>query len=169
MEEGEIVSSEFRDNDALSGRQDGRRFQHIQNLQRVHAPVVIDDGLYAGLASLQPVTRPRRLEEDMFPYEDANACEACRGINVHALLSANGYRHKRLAMVIVSGRDGCKICGLLLDELTKYGRLGFERSTNEPVVLRLANASGTPYCQDQVWVKAGKLSAIIGLYTDEGR
>jgi hypothetical protein len=125
-------------------------------LQEKHLPFVLLHGTYTGLAILQPVPRPIIPKEHMFPYEDSMPCKACSAIVVEALLSIEGYRYQSVAEVAVTATDGCKICGLILQNISnEYGyedRWGLK----DPIILRLENSTGTPYCQDEVRVTLGE-------------
>lgn len=162
----QTVSSSPDRNGSYSRSHKYRRFKDLQELQKLYSPSVLNGGLYSGLAILEPIRRPIVSEERMFPYEDSMPCETCGAITVEALLSVGGYRHHSLAAATAAARDGCKICGLMME--------GFiiEDDTDwvlEPIILRLANSSGTPYCQDEVWATVGDSSRILGLYTDDGK
>lgn len=145
------------------------RFKDVHELQATHLPSVLPSGLYTGLAVLEPIKRPTIAEEHMFPYVDAMPCHKCEAITVEALLSPGGYRHGSLAVISVSAGYGCKICRLMVQEID-IRDLNRQEFLYEPIVLRLANSTGTAYCQDEVWIKVGgKGTAIMGLYTDDGK
>ena len=136
----------------------------------MHVPFATPSGTYRGLAILEPVTRPIISEEHMFPYEDSMPCEKFKAITVEALLSVEGYRYQSLAEVAATARNGCKIWGLILQDYHEHG-YDDDWFLKDPINLRLQNSTGTPYCQDEVWVTLGEEGnsiGILGLYTDEG-
>jgi hypothetical protein len=146
-----------------------RRFKNVQKLEKTHLPVVADGGLYTGLAVLERIKRPTLAEELMLPYEDAMPCHKCEAITVEALLSPKGYRHGSLIDISVTAGYGCKLCDLMFGEIDRRD-LNEQEFCVEPVILRLANSTGTAYCQDELWVTVrGKAHAKLGLYTDNGK
>lgn len=136
------------------------------------------DGLYTGLAVARPIRRLQLSEERMTPYIDATPCDACRKITVKALISVEGYRLQTIARAIAAAGDGCKLCRMIVDKIRPWrGRI----PDAEMIVMRVANATGTPYCQDECVVESERLSNynfteetyhsihyIWGIYTDEG-
>ena len=92
-------------------------------------------------------------------------------MTVKDLLSPGGYRHHdSLAMATVAANDGCKICNLIVQQFSLYMNHHDPADWgSEPVILKFANSTGTPYCQDDLRAKVGESTAILGLYTDEGK
>lgn len=135
------------------------------------------DWLYTGLAVPRPIRRLQLSEERMAPYIDATR-DACRKITVKALISVEGYRLQTIARAIAAAEDGCKLCRMIVDGIRPWrGRI----PDAEMIVMRVANASSTPYCQDEFIVKSERLSnynfteepyveigSLLGIYTDEG-
>lgn len=147
-----------------------RRYGNVEQLQKRYSPSMSRDGRYSGLAILQPLRWPTISEDRMFPYKDAMPCEACKAILVRDLLSATGYRHQNLALARSAAENGCEICNLILCEFVNCSPSGeLDWDLGDPIILTLANASGTPYCQDELFATVGENFALLGLYTDEGR
>ena len=163
----EAVSSNVLEGNVSSGGRNGRIFHGIQELPKGESPYKKVHGLYTGFASIQPIKRPQRVEGDMFPYVDGYTCEICRAITVQSVLSTDGFRYQNLAAAVVSGRDGCQICGLLIRKLDHA--LEDAGALKKPLILRIGNCRGIPYCQDEIWATLGRFAAILGIYTDEGR
>jgi hypothetical protein len=64
------------------------------------------------LERVQQVARHvSNLDDELFPYEDANPCEVCQRITLEELSS--GYTHHNFAGLVKSSSKGCKICILL--------------------------------------------------------
>ena len=83
-----------------------------------------------------------------------------------------------IAEAEISAREGCQLCNMVLNAAGTWNGLDPQA---EMIVMRIANTSGTPYCQDQVWVESETLPNFerhgpdvdhfltnFGLYTDEG-
>jgi hypothetical protein len=51
------------------------------------------------------------LDDELFPYEDANPCKVCQRITLEELSS--GFAHHNFAGLVKSSSKGCKICTLL--------------------------------------------------------
>jgi hypothetical protein len=130
-----------------------------------------------------------RVEDELFPCEDANPCEICQRITREGLSS--GFTHRNFAGLVTSSSRGCNLCKLLkLACLQTQGRdfevsEGSIRDTDQlilerieaeghldiPIHLRCARSYFSEHILSEVihltWKPTDGL-AIIGLYGDSG-
>ena len=129
---------------------------------------------------MEPIRGPILVEDRMVPYKDVlcengKICETCRGITLEALLSSDGYLHQTLTLMDLAAKDGCEICYLVVESLTRSRPRRDRREsdfnhidTKEPFRMRIANVIGTPYVQDTILICNGEYDGWLGVYTDEG-
>jgi len=165
------------------------RFANLQDLHKNHSLCISQrnpeswgswNNFYSGLAVMEPIRGPILVEDRMVPYKDVlcengKICETCRGITLEALLSSDGYLHQTLTLMDLAAKDGCEICYLVVESLTRSRPRRDRREsdfnhidTKEPFRMRIANVIGTPYVQDTILICNGEYDGWLGVYTDEG-
>ncbi|KAI9648625.1 hypothetical protein NHQ30_003263 [Ciborinia camelliae] len=145
-----------------------------------------DDPAYFRYFGLTPcsLSRAECLPEDnMHPYVDGNPCKRCQGINIDALLSAEGYLLGSYQDLLDTAKAGCGICNFILEEwylpkrrhdpLRKLGEYVHYRMRklhkSALFSIKFGNIVNVPYCGDEVHIYVdGHFTGSIGLCTDAG-
>ncbi|KAH7380824.1 heterokaryon incompatibility protein-domain-containing protein [Cadophora sp. MPI-SDFR-AT-0126] len=129
-----------------------------------------DEGLYTGLAPVQPVRRTQLPEAHLAPYINAPACDSCRQITTKALISAAGHRLHTIDAAKIGATNDCPLCTLIVDQIDQLDGPVLD---HEMIILRVANVTGTPYRQDELFIQSQSeqqrhnLWPTLGIYTDE--
>lgn len=67
---------------------------------------------------LDSIHMEKVLEEELFPFVDADPCDSCRPISLGVLLSREGYTFQTtVAALCSSSTAGCHICGLIYERV----------------------------------------------------
>lgn len=134
---------------------------------------------YSGLAPCS-LSRARCTSENtMYPYLEGNPCARCQGIDIEALLSAEGYLIGSYRDLIEAAASGCGICGFVVEQVDLVRKrvtcsergLGDadDRFDSELLSIKFGSRHKVPYCSDEVHIYVDECFAgSIALCTDAG-